>query len=87
MKMLFAEPANEKLLLSRLEAVLRPSWPIARVRVVDGELPKNLVSDRGLRLDVLVELADGRVVDVEMKVDASDGRPTPGACTTGLSSS
>ncbi len=68
-KMLFTEPANEKLLLSLLEAVLRPSSPIAHVRVVDGELPKDLVSDRGLRLDVLVELADGRVVDVEMECD------------------
>lgn len=68
-KMLFAEPANELLLRSLLEAVLRPSSPIVRLRVLNPELPRDLATDRGVRLDVLVELGDGRNVDVEMECD------------------
>lgn len=68
-KMLFAEPRNRALLAALLTAVLRPSSPIEVVTVRDSELPKDMVTDRGLRLDVLVELADGRQIDVEMQCD------------------
>lgn len=60
-KMLFAAEGNEHLLVSLLTAVLRPSSPIAHVQVANPELPKELASDRGVRLDVLVELEDGRI--------------------------
>lgn len=69
-KLLFAEPRNRALLISLLTAVLRPTSPIVNVTVLDPELPKDLVLDRGVRLDLLVELADGRLVDVEMQSDA-----------------
>jgi predicted transposase/invertase (TIGR01784 family) len=68
-KMLFAEPRNAHLLASLLTAVLRPPLPITRVTVLDPELPKDLTTDRGVRLDVLVELADRTVIDVEMECD------------------
>jgi len=68
-KMLFADPRNERLLISLLTAVLRPASPIARVTVLDPELPKDLATDRGVRLDVLVELENGTLVDVEMECD------------------
>lgn len=69
-KMLFAEPRNRALLISLLTAVLRPTSPIVDVTVLDPELPKDLVLDRGVRLDLLVQLADGRLIDVEMQSDA-----------------
>ncbi|MBI2391012.1 MAG: PD-(D/E)XK nuclease family transposase, partial [Deltaproteobacteria bacterium] len=72
-KLLFAAPANERLLISLLGAVLRPAVPIAKVKVLNPELPKDLVLDRGVRLDVLVELTDGARVDVEMECDAQRG--------------
>ncbi|MBI2391156.1 MAG: Rpn family recombination-promoting nuclease/putative transposase [Deltaproteobacteria bacterium] len=72
-KMLFAEPRNEGLLKSLLAAVLRPPSPIAHVTVIDPELPKELVEDRGVRLDVLVELEGGKLVDVEMQCDPRGG--------------
>ncbi|MBI2388106.1 MAG: Rpn family recombination-promoting nuclease/putative transposase [Deltaproteobacteria bacterium] len=72
-KMLFAEPGNGRLLVSLLTAVLRPKAPIAHVTVIDPEVPKELVTDRGVRLDVLVELEDGRLVDVEMQCDPRGG--------------
>jgi len=69
-KMLFADRQNRRLLESLLTAVLRPPSPIANITVLDPDLPKDLASDRGVRLDVLVELADGTLVDVEMECDA-----------------
>ncbi len=60
-KMLFAAEGNEHLLVSLLTAVLRPCSAIAHVQVANPELPKELASDRGVRLDVLVELEDGRI--------------------------
>jgi predicted transposase/invertase (TIGR01784 family) len=68
-KMLFAEPRNAHLLKSLLTAVLNPREPIVRATVLDPELPKDLATDRGVRLDVLVELAGGKLVDVEMECD------------------
>ena len=73
-KLLFAEPRNRALLVSLLTAVLRPNSPIANVTVLDPELPKDLVLDRGVRLDLLVELSDGRLVDVEMQTDPRGNR-------------
>lgn len=69
-KMLFADEANRALLESLLTAVLRPSSPITRLSVLNPDLPKDLTTDRGVRLDVLVELSEGRVVDVEMECDS-----------------
>ncbi|MBI2389795.1 MAG: Rpn family recombination-promoting nuclease/putative transposase [Deltaproteobacteria bacterium] len=69
-KMLFAEPRNARLLTSLLAAVLRPPSPITQVTVLNPELPVDLATDRGVRLDVLVKLEDGGLVDVEMECDA-----------------
>ncbi len=66
-KILFAAPENRDLLCSLLTAVLRPSWPIVSVDVLNPEMPKELVTDKGAVLDLHVELADGRLVDVEMQ--------------------
>lgn len=75
-RMLFAQPRNERLLVALLTAVLRPTVPIAHAKELDPELPCDLVTDRGVRLDVLVELEDGRLVDVEIQCDP---RGAPGA--------
>ena len=66
-KILFAAPENRDLLCSLLTAVLMPSSPIASVKVLNPELPKELTTDKGAVLDLHVELADGRLADVEMQ--------------------
>jgi predicted transposase/invertase (TIGR01784 family) len=66
-KLLFADPSNKRLLISLLQAVLQPDVPIGDVTVLNPELPKELVGDRGAELDVLVTLEDARRVDVEMQ--------------------
>ncbi len=73
--LLFSKPENQRLLVSLLTAVLAPSRPIIAVRVLDKELTMDTASDKGVRLDVLVELADGRLIDVEMQCDARGADP------------
>ena len=58
--LLFSSAANRDLLVSLLTAVLQPQVPIRDVTVLNPNLPKQLVSERGAVLDVLVHLEDGR---------------------------
>jgi predicted transposase/invertase (TIGR01784 family) len=74
-KLLFADPRNEALLVSLLTAVLRPESPIALVEVMNPDVSKDHAEEKGLVLDLLVRLADGRRVDVEMQCDMSRARP------------
>jgi predicted transposase/invertase (TIGR01784 family) len=72
-KILFADPRNRRLLVSLLEAVLRPAVPIAQVDVTNPEVPRDGIDDKGLVLDLLVDLADGSRVNVEMQTEARTG--------------
>jgi predicted transposase/invertase (TIGR01784 family) len=72
-KILFADPRSRRALVAVLTAVLRPEKPIVDVTVLNPELPRDLVDDKGAQLDVRVRLEDGRQVDVEMQ---SQSQPT-----------
>jgi predicted transposase/invertase (TIGR01784 family) len=72
-KILFAAPENRDLLISLLTAVIRPASPITSVDVVNPQLPKELVIDKGAVLDLHVKLADGRQIDVEMQAKPHHG--------------
>ena len=72
-KILFASEQNRDLLISLLTAVLRPSSPIVSVEVLNPEMPKELVTDKGAVLDLRVRLADARLVDVEMQSSVHEG--------------
>ena len=65
--LLFGSANNRDLLVPLLTAVLQPRVPIGDVAVLNPNLPKQLVRERGAVLDVLVRLQDGRRVDVEMQ--------------------
>ncbi len=65
--LLFGSSNNRGLLVPLLTAVLQPCVPIGDVTVLNPNLSKQLVSERGAVLDVLVRLRDGRRVDVEMQ--------------------
>ncbi len=67
-KMLFARPDANDLLIALLNDVLEPEVPIASVTLLNPDLAKDSLSDRGTVLDPHVRLADGRVVDVEMQM-------------------
>ena len=72
-KMLFGRPENRDLLISLLEAVLGLPSPIRSVHV-ESELGKAAVDDKGIVLDLRVELADGQHVDVEMQTQPRPAR-------------
>jgi len=69
-KILFADPRCRHALVALLTEVLRPAEPIADVTVLNPELPKDFADDKGIVLDVLVRLADGRRVGVEMQTES-----------------
>ena len=64
---LFAEECNQDLLISLLSAVLDPPSPITGVRLLPTERLGAEADNKGMRLDVCVELADRTTVDVEMQ--------------------
>lgn len=66
-KLLFAEERNKPLLLSLLNAVLRPQAPILTVTVLPSEPAKDAADDKGIALDLRVGLASGEQVDIEMQ--------------------
>ncbi len=72
-KMLFGAPACKEALIALLTAVLKPSVPIRDVRVLNPELDLKAVGERGVVLDLLVELVDGRRIDVEMQTTRRPG--------------
>jgi predicted transposase/invertase (TIGR01784 family) len=53
--------------------VLHPASPIASVEVLNPDMPKEVVTDKGAVLDLRVKLADGRQIDVEMQAEMRHG--------------
>lgn len=69
-KMLFTvEPESEALLLSLVTAVLRPAHAIAKISVLNPAIPRDAVDDKAALLDLMVELEDGRRLDLEMQAE------------------
>lgn len=68
-KLLFASPETRESLISVLTAVLRPATPIVDVEVLNPEVPREAVMDKGIVLDLLVRLGSGARIDVEMQVE------------------
>ncbi|HET9932224.1 MAG TPA: Rpn family recombination-promoting nuclease/putative transposase [Polyangiaceae bacterium] len=66
-KILFGRIENRELLISLVSAVLNPPIPISSVDVLDPEMPRGGVDERGIVLDLRVRLDDGRQVNVEMQ--------------------
>jgi predicted transposase/invertase (TIGR01784 family) len=72
-KMLFAAERSRGLLISLLDAVLRPTARIVEVTVLNPELPAGGWGDKGIVVDLLVRLDDGSLVDVEMQTHSRPG--------------
>lgn len=65
--MLFGAEQNRELLVSLLNAVLRPPAPIESAEVQHAEPERLGVDDKSIALDVRVRLANGEQIDVEMQ--------------------
>ena len=72
-KLFFGSEEGKVFLISLLTAVLKPKSKIIDAEVLDPEIPKELVDDKGIVLDLLVRLEDGSLIDVEMQVDRRPG--------------
>jgi predicted transposase/invertase (TIGR01784 family) len=66
-KLLFADERNTALLISLLTAVLKPAHPITEVVLLNPEIERSAVLEKGAVLDVRVRLKDGAQVDIEMQ--------------------
>jgi len=65
--MLFGAEQNRGLLISLLNAVLRPAAAIESVEVLHAQPERASVEDKSIALDVRVRLEGGEQVDVEMQ--------------------
>ena len=65
--LLTSGPDSHEVLLALLTAVLRPRSPFAKVTVLNPEIPREDVLDRGVVLDLLAVLEDGTHLDIEMQ--------------------
>ena len=72
-KLLFTQPGRQELLTSLLTAVLQPPSPIDSVVVLNPDVEKDTVRDRGVVLDLRVRLQSGEQVNVEMQADRRAG--------------
>ncbi|HEY6728106.1 MAG TPA: Rpn family recombination-promoting nuclease/putative transposase, partial [Polyangiaceae bacterium] len=77
-KLLFARASNKRLLIALLTAILEPASPIVDVEVLNPEVTKEWVEEKGTVLDILVRLLDGRLVNLEMQASAQGWRMSRG---------
>ena len=61
-KLMFASRRGRKALIALLNAALKPASKITKVKVLNPEIPKILVDDKGTELDILAKLEDGTLM-------------------------
>jgi len=66
-KLLLTRPKSQDILIALLTAVLRPAKPIVKVKILNSEMPKEGEPEKGIWLDIAVELEDGTRLDIEMQ--------------------
>jgi len=71
-KMLFARKRGRSALISLLNEILKPKSKITTVEVLNPDIPKILVGDKGTVLDIHARLADGTLLDIEMQMSSHD---------------
>jgi len=67
-KMTFGAPEMEASRNALLNAILRPASKIIHSEVINPKIPKRIVDDKGVVLDLLVKLANGTLVNIEMQL-------------------
>ncbi len=72
-KLLFGRPKSQGILIALLTALLQPKSPISQVTILNPEVSKEQVGDKGIKLDLLVHLDDGTQVNVEMQAKGRKG--------------
>jgi predicted transposase/invertase (TIGR01784 family) len=66
-KLLLGREDNVSLLSAMIEAVLDLPEPLAEVKVLNPEVPRELADHNAIALDLHVSCADGTHLDIEME--------------------
>ena len=67
-KMIFTDPKHERVLIHFLNCAIESKDPIKKIKILNSELTKKHVSQKGSRLDIRAETSNGDVIDVEMQI-------------------
>mgnify|MGYP001588642898 FL=1 len=66
-KMLFANEKNKPLLISILNTAIQPKQAIIDVDLLNPEIPRDTVGEKGIILDIHAKLQNGILVNIEMQ--------------------
>ena len=66
-KIIFGNQKNSRILIHFLNSVIQTKSPIAQVHINQTELSRDLVAQKGVRLDILATTSDGTQINVEMQ--------------------
>lgn len=67
-KQIFGSAKHPRILISFLNATLKPTFPITMVEIENTDLEKNYVRDKFSRLDVHATTSQGEVINVEIQL-------------------
>ena len=67
--MLFAKTGNEDILADLITAIINPKTPIISLTVLNPEIQKDELNDKGIVLDIAIELESGGRINIEMQVN------------------
>ena len=67
-KMLFTDPKHERLLVHFLNCAIEAKDPIKSAKILNSEITKRHVTQKGSRLDIRAETNSGEIVDIELQV-------------------
>jgi predicted transposase/invertase (TIGR01784 family) len=68
-KAMMAQQSNEDVRISLITAITMPVRPIISAKVLNPELPRKHITDKGVILDILVQLGDGSYTNIEMQMN------------------
>jgi predicted transposase/invertase (TIGR01784 family) len=66
-KMIFANSKDTRMLVHLLNCAIKPESPIESVTIISGELPKNFLLERGVRLDIAATTDSGERINIEVQ--------------------
>ena len=66
-KILFGNPKKPNLLIDLLNSVIETDFPITHVNIKKTELTPEFLGKRGVRLDVLAQTSDDRIINIEIQ--------------------
>ena len=66
-KMIFGDKRHPRILIHFLNSVIRPNSPITSIDIKQTELSKDLVSQKGVRLDIVATTENNEIISIEMQ--------------------